>query len=204
MSRFSSSFFTLRTAAVVVIIAAAASVASAANTLTAFYDPATGVIELKALDGNGQPATMNVSAFQLLSGSQYLSGSAASIPSAAFSFGTVLNTDTSNYFTPARPYAEIYATALTGTLFTSTWSLGPVAQTGLSQSDVNSGFASNPDLAPPAQAGRFNYETDGSNWFAGAITVVPEPAGTAILTAVPLVLVAAGRLRSRPKREPSC
>ena len=173
-----------RTAAAVVLLVNAASLAQAANVLTAFYDPTTGVIELKALDGSGQPATMNISAFQLLSGSQYLSGSAASIPSTAFSFGTVLNTDTSNYFDPALPYSEIYATALSGTLFTSTWSLGPVAQTSLSQSNINSGFASNPDLVPPAQAGRFIYETDGANWFAGAITVVPEPAMTVAAAAV--------------------
>jgi len=199
MKRVAPRLAILRTAAAVILYAFAASLAPAANVLTAFYDPTTGVIELKVLDGNGQPATMNISAFQLLSGSQYLSGSAASIPSTAFSFGTVLNTDTSNYFDPARPYAEIYATALSGTLFTSTWSLGPVAQTGLSQSNINAGFASNPDLVPPGQAGRFNYETDGSNWFTGTITAVPEPALTVAAMAVAACLALRRRVISRAR-----
>lgn len=186
---------------------AAASVGSsprvcAAPVVTALYDPANGNITLTARD-NGAPATLAVSAFQFLSPAQKLSGSAATIPPAAISAFTVLNTDASAIYDPPRQFAEIYASGLGGTLFSSTWNLGNVAQAGLSQADLNAGFTSNGDVLPPAQAGKFLYESN-ATWFAGNLVAVPEPVlGPALLVGL-IVSVAwgyGGRGRSpRPSR----
>ena len=141
--------------------------------VTALYDPANGNLTLAVL-ANGAPGTLAVSAFQFLSPAQRLSGSAAAIPPAAIPAFTVLNTDASAIYEPPRQFAEIYANALGGTLFTSTWNLGNVAQTGLTQADLDAGFTSNGDVLAPAQPGKFLYES-GANWFAGTIVAVPEP-----------------------------
>ncbi len=155
------------------LFAVSATLVHAEPNVTAFYDPADGTISLSVLD-QGNPATLNVSAFQFLSPSQYLSGSAAAIPPAAVSFFTVLNTDASAIYEPPRQYAEIYANGLGGTLLTSSWDLGTVAQPGLTQADLNAGFISNGDVLAPAQPGKFLYESN-ATWFAGDMVAVPEP-----------------------------
>lgn len=166
----------------------------AAPVVTAFYDPADGNITLSVLE-NGAPATLAVSAFQFLSPAQELSGSAPAIPPAAVSFFTVLNTDESAIYEPPRQFAEIYANGLGGTLFSTTWNLGNVAQTGLTQADINIGFTSNGDVLSPAQPGKFLYESN-ATWFAGDISVIPEPA-TLGLVGVLVGLLGLGALRRR-------
>jgi hypothetical protein len=176
---------------------AATTPAQAAPIVTALYDPTDGNITLSVTE-NGAAATLSVSAFQLLSPAQELSGSAAAIPAAAVSFFTVLNTDFSAIYEPPRQYAEIYANGLGNTLFTTSWDLGNVARTGLTQADLNAGFLSNGDVLAPAQAGKFLYESN-ATWVAGAIVAVPEP-GCGVLFASGAILAAgglAGRLRPR-------
>jgi hypothetical protein len=163
-----------------VMIAFAPVAARATPTVKAFYDPADGAISLAVLAADGTPGTLAVSAFQLLSPSQLLSGSPASIPPAAISFFTILNTDESAIYEPPRQFAEIYATGLGGTLFSTSWNLGSVAQAGLTQSDLEQGFLSNGDVLAPAQPGKFLYEHN-ATWFAGEVVAVPEPAGTAMI-----------------------
>lgn len=167
-------------------------------TVTAFYNPADGNITLSVLD-NGVPATLAISAFQFLSPAQYLSGSAASIPQSAISAFTVLNTDESAIYEPPRQYAEIYANGLGGTLFSTTWDLGNVAQTGLTQSDLNSGFTSNGDVLSPAQPGKFLYETN-ATWVAGNLVAVPEPTGMLMVLGAAGFFAAAMRRRRQPSR----
>lgn len=156
-----------------------ASLAWAAPVVTAFYDPADGNLTLAVRD-NGAPATLAVSAFQFLSPAQKLSGPAAAIPPAAISAFTVLNTDSSAIYEPPRQFAEIYANGLGGTLFSSIWNLGNVAQPGLTQLDLNTGFTSNGDVLAPAQPGKFLYESN-ATWLAGEIVAVPEPVGGRLL-----------------------
>lgn len=163
----------------VVLLTLPASGLRAEPTVTAFYNPTDGNITLAVLQ-NGAPATLAISAFQFLSPSQYLSGSAAGIPTSAISAFTVLNTDESAIFDPPRQYAEIYANGLGGTLFSSSWNLGNVAQTGLSQTDLNNGFTSNGDVLSPPQPGKFLYESN-ATWAAGSLVAVPEPAGVVLL-----------------------
>lgn len=167
-------------AGLVVLLALAPAAARATPTVKAFYDPADGSISLAVLAADGSPATLAISAFQLLSPPQLLSGSAASIPPAAIEFFTIRNTDASALYDPPRQFAEIYATGLGGTLFSTSWNLGAVAQTGLTQADLVQGFVSNGDVLPPAQPGKFLYENN-STWFAGDVVAVPEPSGTLMI-----------------------
>lgn len=69
------------------------------------------------------------------------------------------------------------------------WNLGNVGQTGLTQTDLNAGFTSNGDVLPPAQPGKFLYES-GSTWFAGDILAVPEPGLVPLLLAGVIVIAA--------------
>jgi hypothetical protein len=180
----------------VLVVAAPIAGLRAEPTVTAFYNPADGNITLSVLE-NGSPGTLAVSAFQFLSPSQYLSGSAASIPPSAISAFTVLNTDESAIYEPPRQYAEIYANGLGGTLFSTTWDLGNVAQTGLTQSDLNSGFTSNGDVLSPAQPGKFLYETN-ATWVAGNLVAVPEPTGMLMVLGATGFFAAAMRRRRLP------
>jgi MYXO-CTERM domain-containing protein len=77
-----------------------------------------------------------------------------------------------------------------------------VASVGLSQSQIASGFTTDPDVSPGGQAmaGKFLYQVQGDPAFrAGAITAVPEPS-TMAFGAVAGLLGLAGlrRLRRRP------
>ncbi len=167
--------------------AATPSAAHATPIVTALYDPTDGNITLSVTE-NGAAASLAVSAFQFLSPAQELSGSAAAIPPAAVSFFTVLNTDFSAIYEPPRQYAEIYANGLGNTLFTTSWDLGNVARTGLTQSDLNAGFLSNGDVLAPAQAGKFLYESN-ATWFAGDLVAVPEPSFGSLLAAGAILAV---------------
>ena len=156
-----------------------------ASILEALYAPDTGNITMQAFDANGAPTSLQIATFQFLSPAQLLNGVAATIPASAVSFATVLNTDASTFFNPARTSAEIYATNFAGStaLFNSTWNLGNVASVGLSQSEIASGFTTDPDVSPGGQplAGRFLYQIQGDTTFrAGAITAVPEPSSFVI------------------------
>jgi hypothetical protein len=177
-------------------LAGPATLAGATPIVTAFYAPADGNITLSVTD-NGSPATLAISAFQLLSPAQDLSGSTAAIPSAAISAFTVLNTDASAIYEPPRQFAEIYANALGGTLFSTRWDLGTVARTGMTQADLNAGFTSNGDVLAPAQPGKFLYESN-ATWLAGDLVAVPEPGIPAVLAAASLALVLARRWNRRP------
>lgn len=177
------------------IVVLAGTTCTAATTVTAFYDPVNGNITLAVL-ADGEPATLAVSGFQFLSPSQKLSGSAAAIPPAAVSFFTVLNTDASAIYEPPRQYAEIYANGLGSTLFNSSWNLGNVAQTGLSQADLTAAFITNGDVLAPAQSGKFLYESN-ATWLAGDLVAVPEPATWLLIgCGSALLAFAAGRRRS--------
>jgi hypothetical protein len=115
-----------------------------------------------------------------------LSGTTASIPSAASSFATVLNTSTSTLVSPPSVHAEIYATNFGGStpLFTGTWSLGAVAAPGLSQVLIDSGFGTDPDVSPGGNSipGSFLYQVQGDFEFqVGQITAVPEPSSLMLL-----------------------
>lgn len=168
--------------------------------LSALYFPDTGNITMQAFNADGSPASLQIATFQFLSPLQYLDGVAASIPSAAASFATVLNTSTSTFFDPPRTGAEIYATNFLGStpLFTGTWSLGNVARIGLSQSQIDSGFTTDGDVTPGGVPlpGRFLYQKQGdSAFYAGTISAVPEPSTYILGTAVAGFLVLMTRKR---------
>lgn len=170
------------------------------TTLKALYSPDTGNITMQAFDTNGSPASLQIATFQFLSPAQLLSGTAASIPTSAVSFATVLNTDASTFFTPARTGAEIYATNFSGAtpLFSSTWNLGNVANVGLTQSQIVSGFTTDPDVSPGGQslAGKFLYQIQGdATFYAGDLTAVPEPSALVMLAMAGFVAACAVRRR---------
>lgn len=172
-----------------------------APTLEALYAPDTGNITMQAFDADGAPTSLQIATFQFLSPSQFLNGVAATIPASAVSFATVLNTDASTYFNPARTGAEIYATNFAGStaLFNSTWNLANVASVGLSQSQIASGFTTDPDVSPGGQplAGKFLYQVQGEPTFrAGSITAVPEPSSLAIAALAGLLGLANGVRRT--------
>jgi hypothetical protein len=169
-----------------------------AVSLEALYSPDTGNITMQAFNADGTAGSLQIATFQFLSPPQFLNGSTAAIPASAVSFATVLNTDASTFFNPARTGAEIYATNFAGptALFSSTWNLGNVASVGLSQSQIASGFTTDPDVSPGGQplAGKFLYQIQGDPVFrAGAITAVPEPATLAFTGGVGLLGLAALR-----------
>lgn len=175
----------------------------AAPILTARYDPADGNVTLLAIDDiTIEPISLSISTFQFLSPSQYLSGTAAAVPASAASFVTVLNTDESTFFDPARTGAEIFITNFGGStpLFTGTWNLGNVANTGLSPAQLVSGFTTDPDVSPGEVTlpGRFLYQVQGnSTFFAGEITSVPEPSAVGIAIAAGLTAAGLWRRRAR-------
>lgn len=185
---------------VIAMTANATPFAQSAPILSAVYDPATGGISMKATE-NGAPASLSIATFQFLSPDSLLSGSAALIPTAAASFATVLNTDTSFVVDPPSAHAEIYATNFSGVtpLFTSIWDLGVVAAVGLSQAQIHSGFSTDADITPGglAMPGAFTYQVQGSPEFqVGQITAVPEPSTTLILASAGIA-VGLWRLRRR-------
>jgi len=168
--------------------------------LEAFYLPETGNITMQAVNADGSLGSLQIATFQFLSPSQFLDGVAASIPAGAVSFATVLNTDASTFFTPALTGAEIFATNFAGptALFDSTWDLGNVASVGLTQSQLVSGFTTDPDVSPGGQAlaGKFLYQVQGdSTFYAGELTAVPEPSAVVLIAAAGLLGV--GCLRRR-------
>jgi hypothetical protein len=172
----------------------------AAPILSAVYDPVTGNITMVATE-NGSPAALSIATFQFLSPDLLLSGSAASIPSSATSFATVLNTDTSTLVDPPSVHAEIYATNFGGgtPLFTGTWDLGNVAALGLTQSQLTLGFATVPDVSPGGLSfpGSFLYQVQGEFEFqVGQIAAVPEPSAWILLASA----CAAGGLRWSRRR----
>jgi hypothetical protein len=186
----------LRGVAVSCLALSGSLVSGQAPTLEALYSPDTGNITMRAFNADRSPSSMQIATFQFLSPSQFLNGVAATIPASAVSFATVLNTDASTFFTPARTAAEIYATNFAGStpLFASTWNLGNVASVGLLQSQIASGFTTDPDVSPGGlpMAGKFLYQIQGDSTFrAGAITAVPEPSALAI-SAVAALLGLAG------------
>ena len=173
--------------------------AFAAVTLTAIYDAGSGNLSLRALNEFGADAPLPVDTFQFLSPAQYLSGQAAAIPAAAVSFATVLNTDESQFFEPPLVSAEIFASNFGGStpLFNGTWDLGSVAATGLSASQIISGFTTDPDVSPGgvALAGRFLYQVQGrADFLSGPITFVPEPSGVVLAAVGTLALWMSRRL----------
>jgi len=179
-----------------------------AVSLEALYQPDTGNITMQAFNLDRSPGTLQIGTFQFLSPAQLLSGSVAAIPANAVSFATVRNSDASTFFEPPRTAAEIYATNFAGpnALFQSTWNLGNVAALGLTQSQIDSGFTTDPSVTPGGQplAGRFLYQIQGESAFhAGRVRVVPEPSSLAVV-AVAGLLSAAGlpRLRRR-RRQPA-
>lgn len=160
--------------------------------LEALYSPNSGNITMQAFNVNGAPGALQIATFQFLSPSQLLNGVAATIPASAVSFATVLNTNSSTFFTPSRTGAEIYATNFSGAtpLFDSTWNLGNVAGLGLTQAQIDAGFTTDPDVSPGGQplAGRFLYQIQGDPTFrAGKMTAVPEPSSLAIIAVAGLL-----------------
>jgi len=183
------------------LVASSPRVVVSAPVLSAIYEPTTGNITMQATE-SGTPAALSIATFQFLSPDFLLSGSAASIPSPAASFATVLNTATSTLVDPPSLYAEIYATNFGGgtPLFTGTWNLGNVAALGLTQSQVSLGFATDSDVSPGgiSYPGSFLYQVQGDFEFqVGQITAVPEPSAWMLLTSA---CVASGLrlLRRRP------
>ncbi len=176
---------------------------TAAPVLSARYDPADGNITLVAIDDvTSEPVALSIATFQFLSPLQYLSGTAAAIPASAASFVTVLNTDESTFFEPPLTGAEIYVTNFGGStpLFTGSWNLGNVANTGLSPAQLVSGFTTDPDVSPgdTPLPGKFLYQVQGNpTFFGGEITSVPEP--SAIGIAIAAGLTAAGLWRRRAR-----
>jgi len=178
---------------------------SQALTLEALYSPDTGNITMQAFDTSRTPASLQIATFQFLSPAQLLNGAAASMPASAVSFATVLNTEASSYFNPARTAAEIYATNFAGStpLFDSTWNLGNVAGAGLSQSQIAAGFTTDPDVSPGGQAlaGKFLYQVQGDPAFrVGTINAVPEPTSLAITSLAGLVGLSGLRRTFRRRR----
>jgi len=169
----------------------------AAPMLTALYEPSNGNITMQALSGTA-PASLSIASFQFLSPALRLSGAAASIPTPAVSFFTVLNTSVSTMVNPPSAAAEIYATNLGGStpLFTGSWNLGNVAAVGLTQSQINAGFTTDPEVSPGglAVAGHFLYQIQGSpDFYAGSITAVPEPSTAPLLAMAGLAAWLFGR-----------
>lgn len=176
-------------------------VVMAAPVLSALYDPTTGNITMQATE-NGSPAALSIATFQFLSPDLLLSGSAASIPSGAVSFATVLNTATSTLVDPPSVYAEIYATNFGGgtPLFSGSWDLGNVAALGLTQSQITLGFATDADVSPGGISfpGAFLYQAQGDFEFqVGQITAVPEPSAWMLLASA---CIAGGLRWSRRRR----
>jgi hypothetical protein len=165
---------------------------SAAPILMAIYDPVDGNITMQAFE-NGEPAGLNIATFQFLSPLLYLSGDAALIPATASAGFTVLNTEESFVVDPPSIHAEIYATNLnigSTPMFAGTWNLGNVAALGLSQEQIVAGFTTDPDVSPGFEPipGHFLYQVQGnSTFFAGQITVVPEPSSVFIAVSAALV-----------------
>jgi hypothetical protein len=194
-----------RAFAMISIFLASSSAFGQTVSLEALYSPDTGNITMQAVNPDGSPGSLQIATFQFLSPTQFLDGVVANIPASAVSFFTVLNTDESTYFTPARTNAEIYATNFSGStpLFDSTWDLGNVASTGLNQSQIVSGFTTDPDVSPGGQAlaGKFLYQIQGdSTFYAGDVTAVPEPSTLGAAAAAGLLGVA-GLRRLRPRRQ---
>jgi hypothetical protein len=176
-------------------------VAMATPLLSALYDPTTGNITMQARE-NGSPAALSIATFQFLSPDLLLSGTAASIPSPAVSFATVLNTATSTLVDPPSVHAEIYATNFGGgsPLFSGSWDLGNVAALGLTQSQITLGFATDADVSPGGISfpGAFLYQVQGDFEFqVGQITAVPEPSAWMLLASA---CVAGGLRWSRRQR----
>ncbi len=171
-------------------------------TLEARYDPDTGNITMIAVDGNGDPVSMAVLAFQFLSPppTEKLTGEAANIPSGAnFS---ISNDSSGGVYSQAG--SEIYATNFpqSDALFNDSWNLGNVAMKGMSLSDVTASFTTSGASTPGGQpvAGSYLYWVVGASGYSvAAITVVPEPTGAA-LTAGGLCCVAAARRTFRRGR----
>ena len=173
----------------------------AAPILTALYDPANGNITMQAFE-NGEPASLNIGTFQFVSPALYLSGVAASIPGSANAGFTVLNTSQSTIVNPPSVHSEIYATSFPSAtaLFTGTWNLGNVATVGLTQSQIASGFTTDPDSSPGGVAvpGHFLYQVQDGDFFTGQITAVPEPSSVFLIVSVGLATGAWNLLRRRP------
>jgi hypothetical protein len=189
--------------AVLVVLALMPLAVVAAPVLSARYDPADGNITLVGIDDvTSQPVALSIATFQFLSPLQYLSGTAAAVPASAVSFATILNTDESTFFDPARTGAEIYVTNFGGStpLFTGSWNLGNVATTGLSPTQLVSGFTTDPDVSPgdAPLPGKFLYQVQGNpTFFAGEITSVPEPSAVGIAVAAGLTAAVLWRRRAR-------
>jgi len=191
-----------RAFAMISIFLASSSAFGQTVSLEALYSPDTGNITMQAVNQDGSPGSLQIATFQFLSPTQFLDGVVANIPASAVSLFTVLNTDESTYFTPARTSAEIYATSFSAPtpLFDSTWDLGNVANTGLNQSQIFSGFTTDPDVSPGGQtlAGKFLYQIQGdSTFYAGDVTAVPEPSAIGAGVLAGLLGVAGLRLRRR-------
>ena len=192
--------------AALLLVAGTVHAVRAAPVLNAAYDPANGNITLVSLDDtSGQPVSLSIATFQFISPGLLLSGSAALVPPSAASFATVLNTAVSTAVSPPSVHGEIYVTNFGGgtPLFTGSWNLGNVAATGLTQSQIGSGFTTTGDpdiIAGGPYPGRFIYQVQGSpSFFAGQITAVPEPSGIA-LAALGSLALAANQVRRRLTR----
>jgi autotransporter-associated beta strand protein len=134
--------------------------------LTVVYVPASGQMVFL----NTTSASLAVQSVQIVSASRMLNGSAAILPSAAFS---VLNTsDSGLYGAGSEIFFLNFSTAALTLAGGGTWDMGLVAQGGLTSGQVLSSFATDPDVdyLPGSRDGQFIYQLVGGENVRGLIS----------------------------------
>lgn len=214
-----------------VIVASTTLQASAASVLALYYDPDTGNVKLQ----NTTSGSLSVQSFNVItlgngtlgdpsgrpSNIGWLSGAAASLPTASFSLS---NTSVAGYNgINSQAYAENVGSAMftlspyagwseaspigpAGTF----WDLGNIAATGMTQAELDVRFLTDPELTPPnfdaTDYGNFlfTYQTSPGNFSSSTLgdikslaQPVPEPSTYAMLISA----VACGGWTLRRKRK---
>jgi hypothetical protein len=141
-------------------------------TLEALYDPATGNISIRPIDGDtGNPwvGTAEFALFSFNSTSGVFTGDPANFTPAPL-FPPAVDTDT-------RIETGLFATPYMTATYDTPYDVGNVAQTGLTQTFIDTDFTSGGSGTGTLGAFTYNYVVGGSNKV-GTITVVgaiPEP-----------------------------
>lgn len=198
-------------------LAAVLSMASAAlaeNVLNLYYDPANGNIKLQNITSSTQAflsfdvLTLGNGTVGALSGQPgnvgFLSTGSATLPPGAFNTSNfnpnginglysqtgAINVGTTPVMT-LTPYSGWSAGSPIGPAG-SYWDLGNIAVLGMTQSDLNTRFVTDPESTPPSfdtsLPGKFlySYQTGATTFTASVgdvVAVVPEPSTLAILAA---------------------
>ena len=145
--------------------------AHAAPTLAfeALYDPANGNISIRPFDsdtGNPWVGTAEFAVFDFNSTSGVFTGDPANFNPAPV-FPPANDTDT-------RISTALLAAPYMTATYAAPYNVGNVAQTGLTQSFINTDFTSGSSGAGTLGAFTYNYDGGGTNKI-GTVTAVPEP-----------------------------